>query len=111
VIQSAQRAVRADRENHGNQEDSMGDLTTRRGFVKGSAVATAGATALGSLLADSALARSGAGAHAGAGGGGSTPIVAWVRDPARGEISVMVGEREVRVRDRGLAARIARAAG
>ena len=77
----------------------MSDLT-RRGFVKNSAVATAGATALGALIVEGAQAH--AGAH------GSEQMVAYVRDPARGEISVIVGEREVHVRDRTLAARIAR---
>jgi hypothetical protein len=41
----------------------------------------------------------------------SGPIVAYVSDPARGEISVMHGDREVAVRDRKLAASIVRAAG
>jgi hypothetical protein len=34
-----------------------------------------------------------------------------VKDPSNGEISVMSGDREVVVRDRKLAAKIARAAG
>jgi hypothetical protein len=83
-----------------DQEDSMSDLT-RRGFVKNSAAATAGMTVIGALIADQAEAHPGApGAH---------PVVAYVRDPAKGEISVMAGDREVKVRDRQLAARIARA--
>jgi hypothetical protein len=41
---------------------------------------------------------------------GSEPVVAYVKDPSSGEISVMSGDREVLVRDRKLAARIARAA-
>jgi hypothetical protein len=40
----------------------------------------------------------------------SGPVVAYVRDAGKGEISVMTGEREVKVHDRKLAARIARAA-
>jgi hypothetical protein len=40
----------------------------------------------------------------------SGPVVAYVRDPRTGEISVMAGERQVRLHDRNLAARLARAA-
>ena len=79
----------------------MTDLT-RRGFVKSSAGAAAGMTAIAALTeqsaqADAEVARSG-------------PIVAYVSDPRRGEISVMAGDREVTVRDRKLAASIVRAA-
>jgi hypothetical protein len=38
-------------------------------------------------------------------------VVAYVKNPQDGEISVMSGDREVIVRDRKLAAKIARAAG
>jgi hypothetical protein len=38
------------------------------------------------------------------------PIVAHVRNARTGELSLLVGEREVTVHDRDLAARIARAA-
>jgi hypothetical protein len=79
----------------------MTDLT-RRGFVKNSAGAAAGMTVIGALVADEADAD---GAPA-----GTEPVVAYVSDPAKGEISVMSGDREVAVRDRKLAARIARAA-
>ena len=79
----------------------MSDLT-RRGFVKNSAGAAAGATAIGALLAQ----------HADAAGlaGGSEPVIAFVRDPKKGEISLMAADREVTVRDPQLAARIVRAA-
>ena len=80
----------------------MSDLT-RRGFVKNSAAATAGITVIGALLADQAD------AHAGQ--TGSRAVVAYVRDPAKGDISVLAGDREVHVHDRKLAAAIARAAG
>ena len=80
----------------------MSDLT-RRGFVKNSAAATAGITVIGALLADQA------GAHTG--DPGSQPVVAYVRDPRKGDISVLSGDREVHVHDRKLAAAIARAAG
>jgi anaerobic selenocysteine-containing dehydrogenase len=79
----------------------MSDLT-RRGFVKNSAAATAGMTVIGALLSE--------GAEAKAGEPGSKAVVAWVRDPRKGDISVMTGHREVHVRDRRLAAAIARAA-
>lgn len=72
--------------------------TTRRGFVKNSAAAAAGVTVVGALLTEEAQAR--VAAHDG-------PIVAYVHDARTGEISVLAGEREVHVRDRKLAARIA----
>jgi hypothetical protein len=75
--------------------------TTRRGFVKGSAAAAAGMTMVGSLLTEEAQAR--VAAHNG-------PVIAVVHNARKGEISVLAGEREVRVRDRKLAARIASAA-
>jgi hypothetical protein len=83
--------------------------TTRRGFVKGSAAAAAGATVLGSLVAEPAdAALSPAEAEAATRSGA---VVAYVRDAGSGEIALMSGDREVNVRDRKLAARIARAAG
>ncbi len=96
---------------HTPKEDSMSDLT-RRGFVTSSAAATAGMTALGAaLLTERARAETqGAELEAGHGTAGSDPVVAYIRDPGSGHISVMVGDREVNVHDRKLAARIARAA-
>jgi hypothetical protein len=72
--------------------------STRRGFVKGSAAAAAGMTVVGSLLTEEARAR--LAAYDG-------PVIAYVHDARAGEISVLAGQREVRVRDRKLAARIA----
>ena len=83
----------------------MSDLT-RRGFVKNSAAATAGITVIGALLAEQADAH-----PAEVGGDGDTAVVAYVRDPGKGDISVLRGDREVHVHDRKLAAAIARAAG
>ncbi len=80
----------------------MSDLT-RRGFVRSSAGAAAGITVIGALGVGEADAKARA--------AGSHPVVAYVRDPRSGEISVMSGDREVTVRDRKLAAQIARAAG
>jgi hypothetical protein len=74
---------------------------TRRGFVKSSAGAAAGLTAIGALAAEHADAQVLA---------GSEPVVAYVSNPGKGEISVMTGDREVTVRDPKLAARIVRAA-
>jgi hypothetical protein len=75
--------------------------TTRRGFVKSSAAAAAGATVVGALIAEEADANAAA---------ASGPIVAYIREPQTGEISVMAGERQVKLHDRKIAARIARAA-
>ena len=75
--------------------------STRRGFVKNSAAAAAGATVVGALMAEQADAKAAA---------GSGPIVAYIREPRTGEISVMAGDREVKLQDRNIAARIARAA-
>ena len=78
----------------------MSDLT-RRDFVRNSAVTAAGMTMIGAIAADVASADSGA--------AGSEPVVAYVSDPSKGEISVMKGDREVRLRDRKLAKDISRA--
>jgi hypothetical protein len=79
----------------------VSDLTRRR-FVKNSAGTMAGAAGIGALIA--------AQAEADESIAGSEPVVAYVSDPRKGEISVMAGEREVTVRDRKLAARIVRSA-
>jgi hypothetical protein len=71
-------------------------------LVKNSAAAAAGMTVIGALAADVASAHSDA--------VGPEPVVAYVSDPSKGEISVMQGEREVKLRDRKLARDIARAA-
>jgi hypothetical protein len=83
------------------KEDPVSDLN-RRDFVRNSAVTAAGMTVIGAIAADVASANSGA--------AGSEPIVAYVSDPSSGEISVMKGEREVKLRDRKLARDISRAA-
>jgi hypothetical protein len=75
--------------------------STRRAFVKNSAAAAAGMTVVGALVAEQADAKVAA---------TSGPVVAYVRDPRSGEISVMAGERQVKLQDRKLAARLARAA-
>ena len=77
----------------------MSDLT-RRGFVKGSAGAAAGLTMLSALLAEQAD------AHAAP---GSRPVIAYVKNPKKGEIAILAADREVTIHDRKLAARLARA--
>ena len=79
----------------------MSDLT-RRDFVKNSAVTAAGMTMIGAIAADVASADSG--------DGGTEPLVAYVSDPSKGEITVMTGERETKLRNRKLARDISRAA-
>jgi hypothetical protein len=75
---------------------------TRRAFVKNSALTAAGMTVIGAIAADAASADSGAAE--------SEPVVAFVSDPSKGEISVMRGDREVKLQDRKLARDISRAA-
>lgn len=75
--------------------------STRRGFVKNSAAAAAGMTVVGALVAEQADAKAAK---------GSGPVVAYIRDGGDGEISVMKGQRTVKLHDRKIAARIARAA-
>ena len=75
--------------------------STRRAFIQNSAAAAAGATVVGALVAEQADAKA---AHR------SGPIVAWISAPRSGEITVMAGEREVKIHDRKIAARLARAA-
>jgi hypothetical protein len=79
----------------------MTDLT-RRTFVRNSAAAAAGATVIGAIATQVADADDRQ--------VGPEPLVAYVSDPSKGEITVMRGEREVSVRDRKLARDISRAA-
>lgn len=75
--------------------------TTRRDFVRNSAVSAAGVTVLGALVSEQADAA--VSAHQG-------PVVAYVKDAKAGTISVMAGDRTVEIRDRQIAGRLARAA-
>ncbi len=74
---------------------------TRLGFMKSSAATVAGFTVIGSLTADRA--------EAATGPAGSKPVVAYLKNPRSGDITVMSGHREVTLHDEKLAARIARA--
>ncbi len=76
---------------------------TRLGFMKSSVGAAAGLTVVGALSATSA--------DADQRPAGRESVVAYVKNPATGEISVMNGDREVIIHDRKLAARLSHAAG
>ncbi len=78
----------------------MSELTRRR-FVRDTAGAAAGLTALGALLAGRADADVAAGA---------SPVVAYISDARSGEITLMAADRERTIHDRQLAAQIVRAA-
>ena len=73
--------------------------TTRRGFVTSSAAAAASVTVVGALVAEEADAKVAA---------RSGPVVAYIRNPKSGDITVMAGQRQVKLHDRKLAARLAR---
>jgi hypothetical protein len=81
---------------------------TRLDFVKSSAGAAA-ALAVGGPVAV-ADAKAAGHAEADAEPVDGDAVVAYVRDPRAGVISVMSGEREVTLKDRALAAKLARAA-
>ncbi len=81
----------------------MSDLT-RRGFVTKSAGTAAAMTAIGAIVTGQAEADRNAPVS-------RETVVAFVRDPRNGEISVMSSDRQVTIRDRKLAAQIARALG
>jgi len=80
------------------------DDVTRRVFVKTGAGAAASLVVVGTLGTAAADAKKEHHGHH------SDPIVAWIGDPHDGRITVMSGRREVTIRDRKLAERLARAA-
>jgi hypothetical protein len=80
----------------------MSDVT-RRSFVRSSAGAAAGVTAIGVFGAGEADAKRTA-TH-------EHPVVAWLGNPRDGTITIMKGHREVTIHDHALAAKIANAAG
>jgi hypothetical protein len=80
---------------------------SRRGFLVmtgagAAAVATAGVV----VIAEKNNQDEGAVAH-----NGSGPMVAWIGDVSKHEITIMVGEREVVVNDADLVAKLVRATG
>ena len=86
---------------------------TRRGFVTRSASAAAGMTAIGAIIAEQAqAAEKTKGHHESEPSGpiGTDPVVAFVHDPRKGEVSFMTGEHDVTIHDPKLAAQISRAA-
>ena len=85
----------------------MAELT-RRTFLKTGAAtgaASVGGFAIGPGLAAALLGSAGVAAGDVALHDGS-PVVAYVRDAGRGELGLLVGEREVTVRDPKLVARL-----
>lgn len=81
---------------------------SRRDFIC-SAGAVTGAAAIGTAVGVPKLA--GLGANAASGPLPSKPVVAYVRDASRGELAVVVGDREVAVKDAALVRRLLDAAG
>jgi hypothetical protein len=85
---------------------------TRRGFINTSVGAAAGLAAAGALGAAPAL----AGAivkpnrNTPLAEGAGQPMVAYVRNASKGEIALMVGEREVSYHDSEVVARLIKAA-
>ncbi len=83
--------------------------STRRGFLKiAGAGAAVGAAAVATTAATQGGTRSGAPAAA-VPAGATGALVAYVRDVRGAEVSVLVGDTEVVVRDRDLVARLAAA--
>ncbi len=76
---------------------------SRRSFLRLGALTAATAAIAPGFAGNAEASESSAPAHDGA-------FVAWVKDPKAGEIAVLVGERELIVRDRKLAKRLAQAA-
>jgi len=82
---------------------------TRRGFLT-SAGAVTGAVALGAATAGPTLIAAATDAASPAASLTDEPVVAYVRNPKAGEVRLMVGHREVAVKDRALVQRIVSAA-
>jgi hypothetical protein len=85
---------------------------SRRSFLKASAVGAAGAATIASPVAAAAHATSEAPVvvHDPTGALPHEPIVAVIRDAARGEVTIMRGTHETTYRDRALVKRLVRAA-
>lgn len=90
----------------------MARLSRRRFLQTGMATGAAsiGTLTLGSGLAAAALAATGIGGAELAAASNGEPVVAYVRDPRKGELNVVVGHNEVAVRDPDLVGRLLRAA-
>jgi hypothetical protein len=83
----------------------------RRSFVKRAGAAGLGAAALGVTGAASAGAAERGEVTEPTGAVPAEPLVAYVRDVERGEVTVVSGTRETTYRDRALVRRLVRAAG
>jgi hypothetical protein len=83
----------------------------RRSFVKKAGAAGLGAAALGVTGAGSAGAEGRAEVTDPSGPVPSEPLVAYVRDVERGEVTVVSGTRETTYRDHALVKRLVKAAG
>jgi DMSO/TMAO reductase YedYZ molybdopterin-dependent catalytic subunit len=83
--------------------------STRRRFLlaSGATAAAAGVAAVLPSTAEAATARAAKPVMAPA---DAAPLVAHISNPATGEVSLLVGEREVVVHDRDLVGRLTRAA-
>ncbi len=93
-----------------SDEQNQGRGVTRLSFIKASAGAAAGAAAIG---APAAGALSGEDASVVANPSARTPrepVMAYVRDAKRGEVTVMFGTSETTYRDRALVRRLLAAA-
>ncbi|HEY1522586.1 MAG TPA: hypothetical protein VGF70_06200 [Solirubrobacteraceae bacterium] len=82
---------------------------TRLSFLKASAAAAAGAAAVGVPVAALAGEKSGVATEPSS-GNPAEPVMAYVRDARRGEVTVMSGTSETTYRDRALVKRLLDAA-
>jgi len=88
---------------------------SRRSVLYGAGLAGAGlaATAIAGISAPAAAADAAPRPHSGKAAGGSSaaePVIVHVRDLRSGDMDIFSGETKTRLRDPGLAARLARAA-
>ena len=85
---------------------------TRRGFIRTTAAAAGGLAAAGALGAAPQIAGAISKRDPGTplAEGAPQPMVAYVRDASRGEIALMVGDREVTYHDSEIVSRFIRAA-
>ena len=87
-----------------------GDGVTRLSFLKGSASVAAGMAAVGVPAAAAISAKDASVVTKSGSRTPREPVVAYVRDAARGEVTIMSGTTETTYRDRALAQRLLDAA-
>ena len=92
-----------------DQRREEGGLT-RLSFLKASAAAAAGAAAVGTPVAVALSEHKAGVATEPSSPNPSEPVMAYVRDAARGEVTVMAGTNETTYRDRALVKRLLNAA-